>query len=286
LTGACLWASQIIGWSIKGVICEYAYWDKEAQEKIEYSEGEFEKLFAEKTKIRLFYKEGINPLEIATLPALIQHLEEMEGCALRFVNIHEDSGGAVVELAIENIDSQSPEEVKHLQAALETEAQRSIEYQQQFLSEKETRLQLEGRLAELRSWFSQQQLLLAGRKKGDKIMGNKYDNKGQVGAMGDNAHAHDMTFNQTVNNTGESLDLVALASELTQLRMAIRNKQDSSPQADVAIGEIAKAEIAAGDQDESGVWQHMKAAGRYALDTATTIGTTLAAEAIKKSMGM
>jgi hypothetical protein len=118
------------------------------------------------------------------------------------------------------------------------------------------------------------------------VEGSKYINKGQVGAMGDNAHADHMTFNQTVNNTSESLDLVALAAELAQLRMAIKNKQDSSPQADVAIGEIAKAEIAAGEKDESGVRQHMKAAGKYALDTATTIGTTLAAEVLKKAIGM
>src|SRR5262249_16327526 len=75
LTGACLWETQRAGWSVKGVICEYVYWDDKGREKCVYSPGEFERLFADKTKVRLFYKEGIDPVEITMLPALIRHLE-------------------------------------------------------------------------------------------------------------------------------------------------------------------------------------------------------------------
>jgi hypothetical protein len=78
LTGACLWETQRAGWSIKDIICEYVYWDSEAIVKIEYAPGEFERLFADQTKICLFYKDGISPLEIASLPALIQHLEDIK----------------------------------------------------------------------------------------------------------------------------------------------------------------------------------------------------------------
>jgi hypothetical protein len=51
------------------------FWDKDGKEKTVYLTGEFERLLAEATKIRLFYKNGINPLEIATLPSLIKSLE-------------------------------------------------------------------------------------------------------------------------------------------------------------------------------------------------------------------
>jgi uncharacterized protein YjbI with pentapeptide repeats len=50
LTGTCLWKTQRAGWSIKGVICEYVYWDRESKEKTEYAPGEFEKLFCQPSK--------------------------------------------------------------------------------------------------------------------------------------------------------------------------------------------------------------------------------------------
>jgi uncharacterized protein YjbI with pentapeptide repeats len=196
LTEALLWETQRAGWSIKGVICESVYWDKEAKEKTLYAPGEFERLFADQTKIRLFYKDGITALEIATLPALIQHLaNSYPESNLRFVSIYEDSGGATVELAIEAYPEGSPEELKQLQAALQVEAQQKVEYQRQALTERETRLQLEGEVKRLDSFVDK--LLLK--------QGNTYINNGQVGAMGDYAEAHDSTLNQIVNAENSSV---------------------------------------------------------------------------------
>jgi hypothetical protein len=144
LTGVYLWETQRARWSIKDVICDYVFWDEEGKEKTKYAPGEFERLFRDKVKIHLFYKNGITPLEVATVPALIRHLEEEKGCSLRFISINESAGGAIVELAIEDIDNQSAEEVKQLQETIRKEAERSIEYQKQLFVEKETRLYLEG----------------------------------------------------------------------------------------------------------------------------------------------
>jgi uncharacterized protein YjbI with pentapeptide repeats len=293
LTGARLWEIQRAGWSIKGVICESVYWDENATEKTVYTVGEFEKLFADLTKIQLSYKGGMRLLEVATLPALIQHLANtFPDSTLRFVSIHEDSGGAVVELAIEDADALNKEQVKQLQVALEKEAQQQVEYQRKALKEREKRLELEGEVKQLstmidkliqRPNFSilpQRDLPITG----DRSI--RYSNQGQVGAMGDSAHTEDMTLNQIINHTGESIDLVALAKELAQLRMAIAAKQDASPQAAIAIGEVAKAEIAAGDKDESKVLEHLKAAGKWTLDFAKDIGKDVVVAAIKQSMGM
>jgi len=130
LNGTRLWETQRAGWSIKGVICEYVYWDEKGKEKIVYSPGEFERLFADKTKVKLFYKDGINPLEIASLPALIKHLEDSHpGSGLRLVGIREDSGGVVAELAIEGADNKTPEQLQQLKTTLETEAQLRVQYQ-------------------------------------------------------------------------------------------------------------------------------------------------------------
>ena len=82
--------------------------------------------------------------------------------------------------------------------------------------------------------------------KGDTyVMGDNYKVSGQAGAVGPNAHAHDMTFNQIVSQMEKSVDLSELAKELSELRQAISEKQDSSPQTAIALGKVAEAEIAA-----------------------------------------
>jgi uncharacterized protein YjbI with pentapeptide repeats len=276
LTGAWLWETQRAGWSIKGVICDYAYWDKDGKEKTEYAPGEFERLFAEQTKIRLFYKDGISPLEIATLPALIQHLaSSYPECSLRFVSIHEDSGGAVVELAIEDTEHSTSEQITQLQTALQTEAQAKVEYQRQALIERDTRLQLEGEVKRLDLFVDK---LLLQR-------GDTYNFNGQVGAAGRNAQTHHNTFNQHVNHFEQSIDLSALAKELSELRQAIA-KQESSPQTAIALGRIAEAELAASEKDTPKVIEHLKSAGIWTLDFARDMGKDVVAEAIRQAMGM
>ncbi len=47
-------------------------------------------------------------------------------------------------------------------------------------------------------------------------MRDKYDVKGQNGAVGAVAHAHDMTFNQIWNENKTDIDLPALAVELSK----------------------------------------------------------------------
>ena len=73
LTDACLWESQRAGWSIQGIICEAAYWDKDRKERTLYSPGEFEKLHADQTKIILVVG-FVNPLQVVTTYA---HVENM-----------------------------------------------------------------------------------------------------------------------------------------------------------------------------------------------------------------
>ncbi|HIG29815.1 MAG TPA: hypothetical protein EYQ50_19255 [Verrucomicrobiales bacterium] len=50
MTGARLFETQRSGWSIKGVKCEYAYWDKEGEIKTDYIPGKFESAFSEISK--------------------------------------------------------------------------------------------------------------------------------------------------------------------------------------------------------------------------------------------
>jgi hypothetical protein len=108
---------------------------------------------------------------------------------------------------------------------------------------------------------------------------------GQVGAMGPNAQAYDMTFNQIWNQFQGKVDLAELAKELFKLRQEMR-KDAVEPEHDLAIADIAKAEQAAKAGDGSKTIEHLKSAGKWALDTATKIGTSLAVEVLKEATGL
>jgi hypothetical protein len=116
------------------------------------------------------------------------------------------------------------------------------------------------------------------------IMENKYNiTGGNQGAVGDQAEAHN--FTQVSNQTQGSIDMTTLATELYRLRMEAK-KVAIEPEHDIAVSEIAKAEQAAKEGQESKVMEHLKSAGKWALDVATKIGTGIALEAIKKSTGL
>jgi len=283
LTDTRIWETQRAGWSIKDVTCDFVYWDEKSIEKTAYRPGEFERLYTEKTKVKLFYKDGINSLEIASLPGLIKHLESQHpNCGLRLVSIHEESGGVVVELAIEEGGNFTADQLQQLKVSLETEAQQKVEYQRLALVEREARLQLEGALRQSDAIIDKLLLRPSQIIQGNH-MGNTYNVPGQAGAVGDNAHAHDNTFNQIANHL-QSVDLSELAKQLGELRQAMSERQDSSPQTAIALGKVAEAEIAAQEKKPSKVVEHLKAAGQVALDAAKEIGKAVAVEAIKQSM--
>jgi uncharacterized protein YjbI with pentapeptide repeats len=122
LTDARLWESQRAGWSIQGVRCQAASWDRDGRERTLYRPGEFERLYAETTHIVLHYAGGLSPIELATLPALIQRMEAAHpGCVLRLRSVQAEAGDATVTLVIDDGGGQTLDELKeqaqHLQAA-------------------------------------------------------------------------------------------------------------------------------------------------------------------------
>jgi hypothetical protein len=116
------------------------------------------------------------------------------------------------------------------------------------------------------------------------IMGDKYE-AGQVGAQGPGAQAHNMTFQQVWNQGQGDIDLPHLAADLVKLRSAMK-AEATLPEHDTAVGAVAAAETAAKQGDGPTVIQHLKSAGKWALDTATKIGTTVASAALKASLGL
>ena len=106
---------------------------------------------------------------------------------------------------------------------------------------------------------------------------------GNIGAIGDGAQAHNVV--QVSNQTLGSIDIATLAGELSRLRAEAR-KEATEPEHDISVSELAKAEQAAKAGESSKVVEHLRAAGKWALEVATKIGTGVAIEAIKKSTGL
>ena len=115
-------------------------------------------------------------------------------------------------------------------------------------------------------------------------MGDKYLT-GQAGTVGPNGHAHDIRFFQNWEKNMKDFDLNVLASELNTLRTKLKQNAETQDQ-DIAIGEIASAEIASKKEDWPKVIGHLAKAGKWAFETATNIGVRIAAEAIKTSMNL
>jgi uncharacterized protein YjbI with pentapeptide repeats len=286
LTDSCLWETQRTGWSIQGIVCEAAYWDRERQKRETYGPGEFERLYADKMKIVLHYEGGISPIEIATLPALIQRIEAAHpGCVLRLHSVQDAPGGATVTLVVEERVDICPTEMAAIQAELEERGRRLISAERRALEEEVQRRHAEYTLRYL-SHEVFPRLLGSGHTNvyGDLTVGDKYI-AGQVGAQGPSAHAHDMTFNQLWSQSGRSIDLQALAAELSTLRRHLR-QEAVEPEHDVAVGVVANAEVAAKEGNGPKALEWLGKAGKWTLDNAVKIGVGVATAAIKTALGL
>ena len=108
-----LWETQRAGWSIAGILCERAYWDKNAEEPIDYAPGEFERLYSDQLCIELFYQGGVSTFELNTLPALLHHLASLHpGTTIRLKSIEETGGGAKISISVGDADLETTKKIK------------------------------------------------------------------------------------------------------------------------------------------------------------------------------
>lgn len=115
------------------------------------------------------------------------------------------------------------------------------------------------------------------------VMGDKYERN--QGVMGREVIASHMNFTQAWAQASPDVDLNQLARELATLRREMK-KEATTAEQDASIGQLALAESAATQGDGPGVLARLAEAGKWALDVATKIGTTVAAAAIKSSLGI
>jgi hypothetical protein len=67
----------------------------------------------------------------------------------------------------------------------------------------------------------------------ENIMGDKYTVSGQAGAVGPQAHAHDITFSGVWNQLEKSVDIAQLAEQLGQLHAAMEREASERTRAQV-----------------------------------------------------
>jgi len=120
---------------------------------------------------------------------------------------------------------------------------------------------------------------------GDKVQGDKVQaDRGGIAAGRDNNIIRSRVITKETVNT-ERNDLATLARELSEIREELHGRA-TQPEQDVDIGQIAAAEIAARSGDRRGALLHLKNVGTWALDFATQVSAGIAAEFMKKAMGI
>jgi uncharacterized protein YjbI with pentapeptide repeats len=280
LTGARLWNTQRAGWSIKGVICQWAFWDQNGLEAIEYRDGDFERVYAEKPCIVLRYPGGISPVDLAMLPLIIERLQaEHPDCALHIRSVQDDGSGATVTITVEDRANRDRDTFRQEVDRLQSEV-KYIEGQRDLLIDQFMPMFRELVVRGGQTIIGQ---ITAPTTIGSTTMnGDTNINHGQAGVVGRDAHAHDMTFQQVVNQG--SIDLPRLADELARLRTAMKQEADGTDEHDEAIGAVAAAGKAAGQGDGPAALQHLKSAGKWTLGVAEKIGVAVAVEALKRAM--
>jgi Ser-tRNA(Ala) deacylase AlaX len=113
VSGIKLWETQRADWSIKGIICDRAYWDKDGKTPTFYAPGEFERLHSDQTCIELFYLGGVSTFELNTLPALLHHLASLHpGASIRLKSVEETGGGAKISISVGDADTETTEKIK------------------------------------------------------------------------------------------------------------------------------------------------------------------------------
>lgn len=119
---------------------------------------------------------------------------------------------------------------------------------------------------------------------GSLYMGDNFHIQGStIGSVGRNSVSGEVIVNQPPAQAGHALDPQVLTAQLAELRRMMRAESVDAAH-DVSVGHVAAAEAAVSAGQHARALEHLKAAGKWALDVATKIGTAVAADAIKNAL--
>jgi hypothetical protein len=116
------------------------------------------------------------------------------------------------------------------------------------------------------------------------VMGDHYQT-GQAGAVGPYSTAIGQSFTQVWNQASGQINLEDLANELGKVRDEARSSASGAPEEDLALAELANAEVAAKQGDGPTALGHLARAGQWALGIAQAISVPVAIKALETAMG-
>lgn len=119
--------------------------------------------------------------------------------------------------------------------------------------------------------------------KGNSV-GDTYNINGPTGAVGPGATSHAVSIGSAWQPSGPD-QARQLVEELTLLHNHLVGQASTAAERTVAA-EIEAAAVTADSKDMEATAGHLRRAGRWALGAATTIGTAVAAAAIKAAVGV
>jgi uncharacterized protein YjbI with pentapeptide repeats len=268
ITGAKLWGSARENWIIDGIRCEYVYWDEAGEVRTppdrDFRPGEFEELYKQLPSFEYVFAQGFTPLDPLIMDRVVQAINEQhKEFSLELVNF-DKRGEPHATFTVCRLDY-----VEKAKKSVTKIYEKTIEYLRQENEEK-------NRLIERQNNFIDQLIKKTPsiedlKQMGDTCNINIYG--GQIGAVGQSASASGNIFQQ-------------ITPELSHLHEEMRNAA-ANPAQNAAADEVAKAEQAAKQQDEPKMRQHLKNAGKFAVDCAQKIGSEALAEYLKKmTLGM
>ena len=274
ITGAILSGTARDNWVIDDIKCEfiYLYYGDEGKRPKErdFYPGEFEELYRQLPALEYVFENEFTPIDAIIMNRVVQTINEkhpeyelrLDSFHSRgqphavFTVLHKD----VAEVALSEIKDGYEERIKSLEGKRD-------------------------QLLEVVSILAKKPNTIKYIAEEITMNSDIYKTQGQTGAVGPGAHAHDINFNQLWNQYSSKIDLKQLAEELSNLRDSLIQKADE-PEHYRAIAEVSEAETSAKDSNGPKVLKHLKKAGKWAFSVAENIGTTIAAEALKKAMGL
>ncbi len=259
ITGAKLYGSARDSWILDGIRCDYVYWDETGEQRTppdrDFRPGEFEELYKQLPTFEYIFEQGFTPLDPLIMDRVVQAVNERhKEFSLELVNF--DKRG----------QPHATFTVCHLEHVEKAKQQIAVGYEESRIAP-EQQAQL---MAAVLGLIENQNKLI------DKIpssrglaMGDTYNiHGGQIAAIGTNASATGNTFQQI------TADLSRLHEEM--------QRSAKTPEQRAAAEDVAKAAQAAREQNQPAMLQHLKNAGRFALDCAQKIGAEALAEYLKK----
>lgn len=272
ITGAKFYGSARENWIIDGIRCDYVYWDEAGEQRTpparDFRPGEFEELYKQLPTFEYIFEQGFTPLDPLIMDRVVQAINEQhKEFSLELVNF--DKRG----------QPHATFTVCHLEHVEKAKQQIAAGYEESRIAPEQ-----QGQLmAIISKLFDQNQLLAGNQSKsldiikqlgGTAIMGDTYNiHGGQIGAVGQSASASGNTFQQ-------------ITADLSRLHEEMQRSAKTTEQR-AAAEDVAKAAQAAREKNEPAMLQHLKNAGKFALDCAKTVGTDVAAEYLKKvTLGM